>query len=159
MVLETRLVFRFLLSASVISSSCAANSDNTTDHAKIDGHSLTLKTSGAFCVLDIDDGDTIESKTLSVKPPCYFLRRDSEEPQSYSYNDVGILSTMIVIDSQISDEKRKKWGLSEKSICGENRQGVLVKESGVVVTEKTLDGGVSCKDQGADEKDFWYFAH
>ena len=160
MVLEARLIHKILLATTIfISTGCIAGEDNITDRAKVEGHTLTLKMFRGTCLLDIDSRNKLVSKTLSVKPPCYFLRQNSQKPQSFSYKDVGVLSTIIVVDSQISDEKREKWGIDQVTVCGESRQGILFKKSGIVVTEKTLDGGVVCKDKGADEKDFWYFAH
>lgn len=159
MVLEP-LIRRSILALIVfMSSGCAANDVKVTDQAEMLGHILTLKTSQGSCLLDSKTESTLKTRTLDVEPPCYFLRQGSDELQSFSYKDVGILSTIIVVGSQTSDEKRNNWAIEEGLICGESRQGILFKKSGFVATQKTLHGGVVCKDKGADEKDFWYFAH
>jgi hypothetical protein len=142
-----------------VSISCVANTSKVTDHAKINGYTLTLKTSKGSCLLESKWGDAVKSTILKVKPPCYFLRQGEQKLQSFAYEDAGILSTIIVIGSIISEDKKEKWGIKEDAVCGESRQGILFKKSNMVITDKTLDGGVVCKDKGADEKDFWFFSH
>lgn len=160
MVLEAGLIRKSLFAVMLSTSSgCAANESKITDHATIEGHSLTLRMSQDSCLLDSKISSTVKTTVLDVKPPCYFLRQENQNLQSFSYKDVGVLSTIIVVGSQISDEKRKKWAIKEGLVCGESRQGILFKNSGFIVSKKILEGGVVCKDKGADEKDFWYFAH
>lgn len=92
MVLETGLIRKSLLALIVfVSSGCAANDVKVTDRAEILGHTLTLKTSQGSCLLDSENESTLKTRTLDVKPPCYFLRQESEELQSFSYEDVGVL--------------------------------------------------------------------
>lgn len=43
--------------------------------------------------------------------------------------------------------------------CGEFAQGVLIKEAGVETASKPLEGGIFCRNQGSDEKNFWYLVH
>jgi hypothetical protein len=160
MVLETRLICKNLLAAiMIISSGCAANDSKVTDHASISGYDLTLKASKDSCLLESKIGDNVTSTNLKVEPPCYFLRQENRKLQSFSYENIGVLSVIMVIGSPISEKKKEKWTIEEDVVCGESRQGVLFKESGIAITEKILEGGVVCKDKGADEKDFWYFAH
>lgn len=160
MVLETRLICNNLLATiMLISSGCAANDSKVTDYASISGYALTLKASKGSCLLESKIGDAVTSTILKVEPPCYFLRQENSKLQSFSYEDIGVLSTIMVIGSPISEKKKEKWAIAENAVCGESRQGVLFKESGIAITEKTLEGGVVCKDKGADEKDFWFFAH
>lgn len=160
MVLEARLTLKIVLSAFIfISSGCTANEKNITDYAEVNGYVLTLSTTNSLCLLESETGEITTATPLKVKPPCYFLRQENQKLLSFPYEDVGISSTIMVIGSQISAEKRKKWAIDQDAVCGESRQGILFRESGIEVSEKTLDGGVVCKDKGADEKDFWYFAH
>lgn len=160
MVLETRLIGTYLLILTAfICASCSAGDNEVSDQANIKGYDLVLRASQGLCYLDSKIGGMATSTRLKIDPPCYFLRQGSIQPQSFSYEDAGILSTIIMIGSPITDEKRKKWNIGDNDKCGEGRQAILFKKSGMAVTEKILEGGVICKDKGADEKDFWYFAH
>jgi hypothetical protein len=160
MVLEARLIFIFISATiSFSSGGCSADDNRVTDKAVVENYELVLTSSQTKCFLDGKSSDTSYSKVLKIKPPCYFLRKENKKPQSFSYSDVGIISTLIVVGAPISNEKREKWNVDENEMCGESRQAILLKNSGLAVTEKTLEGGVTCKDKGADEKDFWYFAH
>mgnify|MGYP000394870565 CR=1 FL=1 len=158
MVLETRLISLITI---LICSSCNADSDigNITDKAVISGHTLILTESNNSCKLQIQKNNKKNTYSLLPKAPCYFLRRGSETPQSVAYDDVQVLSTLIVIGSPIAQEKRKKWNIDSNMTCGELAQGVLIKNTGLEVTSKTLEGGVFCRDTGSDEKNFWYLAH
>ena len=160
MVLETRLISVIFLSISLfMSTACSAHDGKLTDQVKLEEHTLILRNYKGACLLDIEIRGEFKSETLDMKPPCYFFRKNNKNIQSFSYKDVDVLSTIIVIGSPVSEEKREKWGVDEADLCGERRQGILFKKTGVIVSEKTLDGGVVCKYKGADEKDFWYFSH
>lgn len=159
MVLETRLIYIYLPILFLLGSGCNANGENITDEAKINGYLLILKSDEKTCYLKSTYNGTESINALKVKPPCYFLRKGSKEPQSFTYKDVDVNATILIVGSPISNETRKKWNLDEHLICGESRQAILIKQSGLNLSDKVLEGGVVCKDLGADEKDFWYFAH
>jgi hypothetical protein len=159
MVLETRLSYIFLLILFLLSSSCNASGDNISDQAEIMNYKLTLENKKNTCRLKISYKETKKTYILKIKPPCYFIRKEDNNLQSFEYKEVNIKATILVLGNPISDKKRKKWNLDKKTICGESRQAILIKPSGLNVSDKTLEGGLSCKDLGSDEKDFWYFAH
>lgn len=159
MVLETRLIYIYLPILFLFSSSCHANSENITDKAEIKSYQLILKNKGKTCYLNSRYKGTKSNFILKMKPPCYFLRKGNKEPQSFEFKDVYVDATILIVGSPISHEKRNKWNLDKNLYCGESRQAILIKQSGLTISDKVLDGGVVCKDKGADEKDFWYFAH
>lgn len=150
----------------IICSACNAGTEaitvtdsSVTDSATIENHQLELLQSDDACSLRYKFGDDSKVVEMAPKAPCYFLRRDSDKPQSFPYKDVGVTATLIVMGTPISGEKRVKWNLPQNAVCGEATQGVLIREAEIEVTEKNLTDVVACKDQGVDEKDFWYFSH
>ncbi len=159
MVLETRLSYIFLLILLLLSSGCNASISNISDQAELISYNLTLKNKENACLLESSYKGTKNTYVLKVKPPCYFMRKEDNKIQSFEYKDVNIKATILVLGNLVSDEKRKKWNLDEKTICGESRQAILIKPSGLSLSKKILEGGLSCKDLGSDEKDFWYFSH
>jgi len=158
MVLETRLIS---LLAILVCASCNAGNDigDITDKAVVSGHKLMLVESNNSCQLHVENKNKKHTYPLLPKAPCYFLRRGSEVPQSVAYEDVQVLNALIVIGSPISQDKRKKWNIDSDMVCGELAQGVLIKNTGLEITSKTLEGGVFCRDTGSDEKNLWYLAH
>lgn len=154
MVLEIRLVSILLF---LICTSC--NADSATDKAIVGQYTLILSEKDQACTLYIENKFEKRTFNLLPKSPCYFLRRESLEPQTVAYVDVGVLNTLIVIGSPISLEKQKKWNVDSSMACGEFAQGILIKKTGVEIANKTLEGGVFCRNQGSDEKNFWYLAH
>jgi len=147
----------FLLCISVVS--CSFGIADETDKAIILGNKLKLKTENGTCFLYYKCPSGKSKSALTPKPPCYFLRRNSDNPQCYSYDDVNIDAVLIVVGTPISEKTRKEWGLPNDLVCGEEAQGVFLSEEGLRISKKVLRGGVLCRDKGADEKDFWFFAH
>jgi len=159
MVLETRLSYIFLLTLLLLSSGCNAAGDNISDQTEIMNYKLILKNKENTCLLESNYKEAKKTYILKIKPPCYFIRKEDNNLQSFEYKEANIKATILVLGNPISDKKRKKWNLDKKTICGESRQAILIKPSGLNVSDKTLEGGLSCKDLGSDEKDFWYLAH
>jgi len=153
--LEVRLTFLLFILACA---SCNAGND-ITDNAVVSGYKLILVQSNNSCQLLVENKNKKHTYPLLPKPPCYFLRRGSEVPQSVAYKDMQVLNTLIVLGSPVSQDKRKKWNIDSDMFCGELAQGVLIKNTGLELTRKTLEGGVFCRDTGSDEKNFWYLAH
>ncbi len=143
----------------LVCSSCNAGNENITDKAVVSGYKLMLEESKNSCKLHVEYKEKKNTFSLLPKAPCYFLRRGSEHPQSVSYKDVQVLNTLIVIGSPVSQNKRKKWNIVSDMFCGELAQGILIKNTGFEITDKTLEGGVFCRDTGSDEKNFWFLAH
>ena len=159
MVLETRLSYIFLLILLFLSSGCNASGNDISDQAEIMNYKLILKNKENTCLLESNYKEAKKTYILKIEPPCYFIRKEDNNLQSFEYKEVNIMATILVLGNPVSDKKRKKWNLDKKAICGESRQAILIKSSGLNVSNKTLEGGLSCKDLGSDEKDFWYLAH
>jgi hypothetical protein len=129
------------------------------DHADLHGYKFTIRVEGDACVLKYEGLPQKGQMVLVPRPPCYFLRRESSEPQSFPYQDTATKAALIVMGSPIGEETRKRWNLPGDLICGEEIQGLLIKKQQIALSSRVLRKGVWCKDKGADEKDFWLFAH
>jgi hypothetical protein len=129
-----------------------------TDSARVAGAALELVATDSGCAVRLR-GAAANELALAPKPPCYFLRRHDARPQTYAYPDVGVPWVLIVLGSTASDEARRKWKVPHAAVCGEETQAVLVKRERLVVSRSVRRGGVTCRDTGADEKEFWAFAH
>ena len=159
MVLEVRLSYFAICLIFFLSASCNASGDSVSDKTKILNYSLVLKSTGNSCLLDSNYKGMNKTYNLKIKPPCYFIRQENHKLQYFGYNDININAVVLVLGNPVSDKKRRKWNLEKNMVCGESRQAIIIKPSGLIISEKILQGGLSCKDHGADEKDFWYFAH
>lgn len=158
MVLETRLTF-LLVAVSILATACTVVSQPAvTDRASVMGRELRLVTLNDQCILQSEEGDKEANYPLEPKPPCYFSRRD-DTLQSFSYPDVNVQATLMVVGTSLTESDREKWGIAEAEYCGEAAQGVLIRNDRLEVTEKPILDGVICRDMGTDEKNFWYFAH
>lgn len=129
------------------------------DHADLHGYKFTIRAEGDACVLKYDGPSQNGQMVLVPRPPCYFLRRASSEPQYFAYRDTSTNAALIVMGSPISREIRQRWNLPDDLICGEEIQGLLIKKQQIALSSRVLRKGVWCKDKGADEKDYWLFAH
>lgn len=146
-----RLIYLTLFFAT----SCSTASETVTDKISLLGKNIQLATVGEKCYLVNGNNRLV----LHPKPPCHFLREPNKSPQYHAYPKVGVDAALIVLGTPISDSIRKEWGITEKLVCGFESQGILIKKGEVSVTDKTLDGGVLCRDEGSDEKNYWYFSH
>ncbi len=66
---------------------------------------------------------------------------------------------IILVGNISSDETKKRLGVSSELICGDKIQGLLIKKQRLSFTDSVLSGGITCKDSGTDEKNFWILAH
>lgn len=146
-------IFGILIS--FIIAACSFASERITDEVMVLSKTLRIVNKNEKCFLIHNTSETV----LVPGPPCFFLRNSENKPQYFSYGDVEIDAVLIITGTPVSDDIRKEWGLSEDAVCGMESQGVLIKTNDVLVTKNVLDGGVLCKDNGSDEKNFWYFAH
>jgi len=146
---------RLIYLALFFTTSCSMASETVTDRIELLEKNIHLATIDEKCYLINGENRLL----LHPKPPCHFLREPDKSPQYYAYPKVGVDAALIVAGTPISDSIRKEWGISENLICGFQSQGVLIKDGKVSVTDKTLDGGVLCRDEGADEKNYWYISH
>lgn len=95
---------------------------------------------------------------LEPAAPCFFLRRDGQV-QFFPYPEAKVDWVVIVAGKPVSEATRKTWNLRPGDTCGEQSQGVLRKGGELSVSRSMHSGGVYCRDQGVDEKEFWSFAH
>ena len=133
-----------------------------TDSATVDGHTLELRIIGERCVLVATSsaGAATQEHPLVPAPPCHFLRASGQPPARVrAYPDVGTEGVLIVSGTPVSDATRSLWKLPAGAVCGEQAQGVLLRGGHVLVTRAVRQGGVSCRDMGVDEKEYWTFAH
>ena len=156
--MEIRLVLLILF---FLCSSCNAEKKEKYifDNAFIKDYKLTLSNINDVCVLSYSHFEKRHAIFLDLTSPCYFIRTNDQELAFFAYEDVNVLASVIVIGNPISEQKRSAWNLDSDIICGEKGQGIIIKQSGLRVTKKVLDGGVMCPKMGLDEKDFWYLAH
>lgn len=129
-----------------------------TDSTSIAGFRLQLRQQDGTCALAYS-GRLQGQIDILPKPPCYFLRRQTEHPQSFSYPDVDIKAVLIIAGTPLTDEARRGWRLPPDLVCGEETQAVFVRDSSVGVSRTVHRGGVACRDKGVDEKEFWAFVH
>ena len=145
------IIFLFLLAAC----SYASASKNIIDKASLFSHNFQIEEENGQCFLIHD----AYREPLVPQPPCYFIRDSDQKPKYFSYSDVDIDAVLIVIGTLASDDMRMEWGLNDKHVCGTEAQGILIKKNDILVTKKVLTDGLLCRDTGADEKNFWEFAH
>jgi hypothetical protein len=129
---------------------------SVTDAATAGSISVEILSRGGQCVLRTGGKEL----PLAPKPPCYFVRAPGKETAwSFAYKDVDVTATLIVIGTPATENTRKTWNLAPNVVCGEESQGVVVRDGAVAVTRNVQKGGVYCRDSGIDEKEFHGFAH
>ena len=147
-----------LASFFLASYSCA--DERVTDHAVLYYNDLSLISKNGTCILHSTASSKTTKIVLSLKPPCYFLRKqDGKELKHYSYPRRDADFVVLMFGSPLNEDKRKTWNLMEEDICGGSTQGLIIHNNSVRLSKKIYEGGgYTCKDGGKDEKDFWYFA-
>ena len=158
MVLATRLIRANCLLLVLLCSGCQADEKNISDEATIEGYELQIVADKTSCKLVSNKAGEKKTISLNIKQPCHFVRRDNGETQQHAYPDKSIQALVLIIGTPISEEKRQKWNLEKGLICGEQRQAIFITANKIDASESILEGGVACKDKGADEKDFAFFA-
>lgn len=124
------------------------------DQADVNGLVLELHAKDKSCVLRV--GNT--EHPLIPTAPCFFLRRRGSV-QNFPFRDAKLDFVLIVAGNPVSDTIRQKWNLQSGDVCGDHSQAVLGSGANVRVSQSVHTGGVFCRDQGVDEKEFWSFAH
>ncbi|WP_347217582.1 hypothetical protein [Chryseobacterium sp.] len=152
-----------ILTLSFFLFSCKKNKENNdlpdtknhiakvTDTTLINGVLLELMENNGKAELRVNSKTYTLSGNIKVNPPCYFLRNGNKKSESFSYPDIKVDHTLIIlgnIEKQDSDK-----------ICGKGLQGIIFKNDSIIITSKTLQHSFACADTGTDEKNFWGFAH
>jgi hypothetical protein len=145
----------------LFSNYCIADdaSPNVTDEVTVAGVRMQILTDNDSCTLGYYRENSFKTINLEPKPPCFFLRRDDSSPQCFAYPEQGVLAALIIAGTAITSDARATWNLPRGLVCGSERQGILISESGVAASKRILRSGIGCKAKGSDEKDFWFFAH
>jgi hypothetical protein len=129
-----------------------------TDIATIGKDKFELIQKGEQAFLIVNSKNIKIEGNLKLTPPCYFLREKSQI-QTFTYSDVKVDKVLIIIGNIAGNDDKKHYGVNDNRICGKKIQGLIFKGNKAILTEKTIDGALSCKDNGLDEKDFCFFAH
>jgi hypothetical protein len=132
------------------------------DRAMAAGLTLEIHAVNGACVLRSTSaaGAAPTEVTLAPKAPCHFLRvPGGTSPQVRAYQDVGTEGVLIVSGTPASEAARARWKLEPGLVCGEESQGILIRKGAMFATRSVRRGGISCRDQGVDEKEYWAFAH
>lgn len=133
-----------------------------TDTAIAAGQKLEIVARGGQCVVRATPSSAAQAQEfrLAPKAPCHFLRLSgSTSPRSLRYADVSTEAVLVVSGTPVSEASRAMWKLEPGLVCGEESQGVLVRKGKVLVTRAVRKGGITCRDKGVDEKEYWAFAH
>lgn len=128
-----------------------AQTAKVTDTTFINGTLLELMENNGKAELRIHSKTYKLSGNITVSPPCYFLRDGSKKSESFSYPDVKVDRTLIILGNIEKQDPNK--------ICGKGLQGLLFRNDSIIITSKTLKHSFACADTGTDEKNFWGFAH
>ena len=133
-----------------------------TDTYTVDGVYFELLQNDDKGEIKITSKDRVIKGNVKLSPPCYFLKWNAKV-QSFSYPDVGVDHTLIIVGDTMGIDRKRHFGFDDNDdfnrICGEAIQGILIKKDSIIITDRVLDGGGRCVDPGTDEKDFWDFAH
>lgn len=121
----------------------------------VEGVSIEINAVNDQC--EIKAGDELFS--LESIPPCFVLKKENGEIESYSYKDIGVDAVIMVVGNPISESIRELYGLEQEVECGSVSHGILIKNKNVSLSKTVLRNGVYCKEYGADEKNYWMFAH
>jgi hypothetical protein len=152
-----RLPLLLLAVAFAAASSCVHADDAVSDTVTISGQRLSLKERGGKVLLILESGGQSSETAMLIKPPAFFVREGSEV-QSFAYPKRGVDAVILVGGTPLTPERLKLWKVDPKTTCGSEIQGVMISKQKVTVSDKTLTGGLWCKDISSDEKNFSYFA-
>jgi hypothetical protein len=128
-----------------------------TDSAVVDGVRLWVLEREGACALR-HDGPTPGELPLVPTPPCR-ITHSGGTAQRFAYPDVGVRAALVVLGTVPADSVLARYSLLAGAICGAELQGILLRESRVEATRSVRRGGVTCRDDGVDEKEFHAFAH
>ena len=154
--IKSTVLFSFVLVCIACDSDTAKAGPS--DSASVAGYELSISTDNGQCVLHYKKNGNTVNTPLAPKPPCYFARKKDNSVKFFAYSDVNVAATLIVIGTPASADKRARWNLPEDLQCGEQNQGVIIKETSVSVSKRVGDE-LFCRDRGVDEKNFWAYAH
>lgn len=132
------------------------DSESTTEKINLRGYTLRLEECEGKCVVKYAGEKHCGELVLDIRPPCQFVRDYKSDPLSYTYEDAGNATVLVVVgaigDSECTDPLMKKG-------CGTQTQGVILRCQGVSASKRIVKGSVWCPSKGIDEKEFWMFAH
>lgn len=156
----------------------AASPEPAGDVQTLGDHGLQILTTADACSVRVtSSGAPPADVPLALKPPCYFLRwpyplpanpaesggraRGAKDgPMAWEYAMSGEPTTVaIVIGGPPSTTDPARLRKLEEARCGERIQGLRLGVRGVEASVRVATGSSYCELGGADEKEFWLFAH
>ena len=93
--------------------------------------------------------------SLVPRPPCHFSLGHEGKVQRFTYPELDDATVVIVIGTP--PEKDLAEPLTLRDDCGEESQGVILRQELVSLSERVARGSLKCADAGVDEKEFWLF--
>ncbi len=152
-----RKIIGALLITIVAALAVAGGDDKLASEAtKVRGYELRLEDREGKCVVAYTGRKRRGETTLEIPPPCQFARNWRGEPQSYTYQDLGPATVLIVVGGPL-DARRTDPLMKEG--CGTQAQAILLRRSGVSASKKIGKGSTLCPSAGLDEKMFSFLAH
>ncbi len=139
----------------VFLTSCSLSAQDKSDQFMLADNSIDISNLYKQCVINIEG----VSYSLNLIPPCFVLRGSGSGLQAYEYKDIGVEKIFVIVGNKITNDMQKEWGIGASRMCGSKVQGVMIKGNSILISEKTLSGGVICEGQSIDEKVFWYLSH
>lgn len=112
-----------------------------TDQIDFNGLKLELIDRQGGCLLKTDSAVNPEYQYLKPMAPCYFVRQ-GKNLQTYIEDDVTVIAFV---------------GTPVKGRCGQESQGLLIKEGVVTLSTRIGQGSTFCADSGLDSFHFSLF--
>ena len=130
-----------------------------TDTTYVNGFYLELLNKNQKTELNVIKGeDTIHVKNIDINPPSYFLRNSNKKVESYSYPDINVKETIIIVGDIIKNQKIEDLP-NYDGICGNMMQAILFQNETILPSKTRISGTPVCIDISVDEKVYWGFAH
>lgn len=156
----TQLTVLPALAAGVLLGACAGVTAGTDVPGEaLGGYRVAIENAGEVCALQVrrERADRVMTVTLSLTPPCHFVRDWQGNIQSYRYADLGPAQVVAVVGTPVPEGQLPE-ALRGRGDCGGQLQAVLVRADAVDAVA-TVHDTVRCADSGLDERVFWSLSH
>jgi hypothetical protein len=130
--------------------------ESDTTAIKLKGYTLNLQEHDGKCLITYVGQKQKGALVLGIKPPCQFVRDYKTAPLSYTYKDAQYATVLIIVGA-IGDPESEDPLMKQQ--CGTQAQGILIRHEGISASKRIVRGDIWCPAKGADEKEFWMFAH
>jgi hypothetical protein len=115
--------------------------ETITDQIDFNGLTLMLVDRQGGCLLKTDSAINPDYQYLKPMAPCYFVRQ-ANQLQTFAKDDVTVIALV---------------GTPVKGRCGQESQGLLIKEGVVTLSTRIGQGSTFCADSGLDSFHFSLF--